>query len=502
MAAPSGWDRLRLDDPEWQFTAKGPFTGACDRRGVYTISYGKEAAQAGNFGQVTRQLQIPAGARRVMLRVYQSDDYCGGREPKMVGDERVSTSLNKKEAYRFRQVLIDEVVVVETDVLGRNVQPARERTQWYDITDMVRGKREVTLALKVVDRKDTGEEQFPTDCFFACVDLRTDFVRVDAKEFSANGYVEEDKGMTLSKDTGSLSITAPAPAGRYVVAFRILDHPYGQGSARVSVNGQTVVAVRASADDYRFWWLTTPAVSIGENAEITLLAERDGEERMTVSDVAFVPADLCKPQAGTVVAESPIFEPRQPAENEAIKLTVSETDGATRIGEVASQAVQFGFGQLRSAKHLAVSTSDGKTIPSQVRPFATWPDGSIQSAVITFPVDVQAGESAEHELHFGTQVKSTEIPNPLTVQETDSQFTIDTGRLRVEIPRSSGKVLSAVSSTRKRSCCQLGAWNWKPRTVNCCAATVRQPPHAFLPKADRFEPSSSKRASWPTTLEK
>lgn len=445
MAAPTGWDRLRLDDPGWQFATKGPFTGACDRRGVYTISYGNEVAQAGNFGQVTRQLQIPPGARRVMLRIYQSDDYCGGREPKMVGDERVSTSINRKEAHRFRQVLIDEEVVAETDVLGRNVQPARERTQWYDITDMVRGKREVTLALKVVDRKDTGEELFPTDCFFACVDLRTDFIHVDARVLSADGYVEEDKGMALSKDAGSLSMTAPVPAGRYVVAFRLLDHPYGQGSARVSVNGETAVAVPASADDYRFWWLTTPAISIDENAKIALHTERDGKERMVVSDVAFVPADLCKPQAETVVAKSPIFKPRRPAEQEAIKLTVSETGGAKRIGEVASQAVPFGFGQLRSAKHLAVSTSDGKAIPSQVRPFATWPDESIQSAIVTFPVDVQASESAEYKLHFGTQVKSTETPAPLTVQATDSQFKIDTGRLRVQIPRSSGKVLSAVS---------------------------------------------------------
>ena len=162
---PRDRDGLRMDDPEWHFTAKGPFTGACDRRGVYTISYGNAAAEAGNFGQLARRLTIPEGAERVMLRVYQSDDYCGGREPKMVGDRRVSTSMNMKEGYRFRQVLIDDAVVAETDVLGRNVQPARERIQWYDVTEVVQGKREVTLALKVVDRKDTGEEPFPTDCY-------------------------------------------------------------------------------------------------------------------------------------------------------------------------------------------------------------------------------------------------------------------------------------------------------------------------------------------------
>ena len=445
MAIPTGWDRLRLDDPGWQFTAKGPFAGACDRRGVYTISYGKEATQTGNFGQLSRQLQIPQGAGRVMLRVYQSDDYCGGREPKMVGDERVSTSVNRKEAYRFRQVLIDDQVVVETDVLGRNVQPARKRIQWYDITELVRGKQEVTLSLKVVDRKDTGEETFPTDCFFGCVDLRTDFVRVGADELAAEGYEEDNRGMALSSDLGSLSLASPVPNGRYVVAVRMLDHPYGQGAARISVEGQPAVTVRASADDYRFWWLTTPPLSIAQGAEVVLQAKRDGDERIVISDVAFLPADLCKTEGKTAAAQSPIFTPHELAKHEVVPLAAPETAGAARVDEIASQAVPFGMGRLRSADHIAVKTTDGEAIPPQVRPFAYWPDGSIQSAVVTFPVDVEANGSRKYELHFGTEVDSEGVADPLTVEESEEYFRIDTGRLRVTISRSSGDILSAVS---------------------------------------------------------
>ena len=445
MPAPSGWDRLRLDDPEWEFAAEGAFTGACDRRGVYTISYGKEATRAGNFGLLSRKLQIPQGAGRVMLRVYQSDDYCGGREPKMVGDERVSTSVNRKEAYRFRQVLIDDEVVAETDVLGRNVQPARERVQWHDVTDMIRGKGEVTLKLKVVDRKGTGEETFPTDCFFACVDLRTDFVRVSANELVAEGYEEDERGMALSSDLGSLSLASPVPSGRYVVAVRMLDHPYGQGAARISVNDQAAVTVRASADDYRFWWLTTPPLSIAKGAKIVLQAKRDGDEEIVVSDVAFLPADLCESKEKMAVVRSPIFTPRELAEHEAIKLTVPETAGPARSGEIASQAIPFGMGRIRSADHIAVRTSDANAVPTQVRPFAFWPDGSIQSAVVTFPVDVKANGDAEYELCFGSQVKTPDVPRPLTVDKSDTHFRIDTGRLQVEIPREFGEILSAMS---------------------------------------------------------
>jgi len=450
MRTPEGQDGLRMDDPEWRFTAKGAFTGSFDRRDVYTISYGTAATEADNFGQLARRLEIAEGAERVLLRVYQSDDYCGGREPKMVGDRRVSTSMNVKQGYRFRQVLIDDTVVAETDVLGRNVQPASERIEWYDVSDAVKGKREVTLALKVVDRKDTGEETFPTDCYFACVDLRTDFVRIPATQLAADGYVKAEQGMALSGEDGSLSLAAPVPNGQYVVAFRLQDHPFGQGSAEVTVNGQSAVAVRASADDFRFWWLTTPPLTIDEGAEIVLNTRRDGEERMIVSDVALIPADLCKTGGKSTVPEvpmagSPVFQPGPPAAHERVTLTMAETAGATRTGEIASQAVQFAFGSLRSPSRVAVQGDGAKTLPCQVRPFAYWPDGSIQAAVVTFPVDVESLAETSCELCFGSQVSSPDVPTPLTVEETADHLVIDTGRLRVDVPRKTGQVLSALS---------------------------------------------------------
>ena len=449
MHTPQGSDGLSLDNPAWQFTAKGPFTGKSDRRGVYTISYGKEPTQSGNFGKLARQLEIPAGARRVMLRVYQSDDYCGGQEPKMVGDTRVSTSRNAKEAYRFRQVLIDDAVVTETDVLGRNVQPARERIEWCDVTDAVKGKREVTLALRVIDRRGTNEETFPTDCYFASVDLRVDFVRLEADLLRADGYEKCDQGMALSRDAGSLSLSAPVSKGSYVVAFRLLDHPYGQGSAEVLVGGQTVASVHASADDYRFSWLTTPPVSIDAGTPLVFRAERDGEERMVVSEMALIPADLCDAEDETETekepwARSPVFKPGPPAGHERVALTVIEPSGATRTGEITSQAVQFAFGALRSPSNITV-TAGQKTLPSQVRPFAYWPDRSIQAAVVTFPVDVKANATAEYDLHFGSHVNPPEVVDPLTVRETADGVTIDTGPLRVDVPRRSGQVLSAAS---------------------------------------------------------
>ena len=367
----------------------------------------------------------------------------------MVGDRRVSTSLNAKQAYRFRQVLIDDSVVAETDVLGRNVQPARERIEWYDVTEAVKGKGEVTLALRVVDRQGTGEETFSTDCYFASVDVRADFVRVEAERLAADGYAETVEGMALSNDAGSLSAAAPVPKGSYVVAFRLLDHPFGQGSAEILVDGRAAVSVLASADDYRFSWLRTRPISIDAGTPIMLRAKRDGEERMVVSELALIPADLCKIDDETNTpqepwAGSPVFKPGPPAEHERVALTVSERCGAARTGEVTSQGIQFAFGALGSASNVAVKAGE-KTLPSQVRPFVYWPDRSIQAAVVTFPVDVKANATAKYELHFGSQITPPEVVDPLGVQETADLLTIDTGPLRVDVSRRSGEVLATAS---------------------------------------------------------
>ncbi|MFV1965795.1 MAG: beta-L-arabinofuranosidase domain-containing protein [Pirellulaceae bacterium] len=504
MRTPSGHDGLRLDDPEWRFTGKGPFRGRCDRRGVYTISHGNTPAEAGNFGQLARRIRIAEGAERVMLRVYQSDDYCGGPEPKMVGDRRVSTSMNRKQGHRFRQVLVDDAIVVETDVLGRNVQPAVERIQWYDITELVRDKPSVTLALRVVDQKDSGDESFPTDGYFASIDVRTDFLRIPATRLVADGYLETDKGMALGGARGSLSLTPSVPPGRYVVAFRLEDHPYGQSAVEILANGDTAVAVRASADDFHFWWLTTPLLPIDQGTEIVLRTQRDGEEPMVVSDVALIPADLCKtenqpPALDRPAARSPVFKPHPPAMHDRVALEVTETAGAVRIGEVASQAVQFAFGTLRSPSWVAVTAGGKHLVPSQTRPFAFWPDGSIQAAVVTFPVDVNARAKAHYQLHFGSEVSAAEVPEPLTVEETADTFTIDTGRIRVDVPRRSGRILSALSMEGKAIAMPDGA-SWQlemeteegrvsrpnDATVTSCVLAERGPLRAIVVKTGKL----------------
>ena len=456
LQTPKGSDGFTLGDRAWAFTSSGPFTGKHDRRGVYTIGHPNAPAQAGSFGQIARAISLPKDGRRFLLRVYQSDDYCGGYEPQMVGDRCVKRTLNRREGFRFRQVLVDGKVVHEQDVLGRNLLPAVRRLQWFDVTELVRGKQSVEVALRVEDRESTGEEPFATDVFWACVDLRTDFVRVPARELAREGFEPHEHGVALSAGEGELKWqVAGIPTGDYVVAARLRDDPYGQSRLRVRVNGRALAEVTMSADDARFYWIGMRSTRLSERDTVVLSAEKDGREAVIAAELAVIPSALARKTAigrtasatgqTRAVSGSRYYRPTAPAEREKVRLVVKETAGVERRGAFTSQAIPFAFGALPSEKHIAVTDARGAGVPIQVRPVTRWPDRSVQTAVVSFLADVPAHRESAYDLHFGSRVSpSATLKRKLTIVEDEAKVTIDSGPLRVAVPRRSGDIFSAV----------------------------------------------------------
>jgi len=432
LSVPKGSDGLSLADSEWKFSKRGPFTGKHDRRGVFTIGHPDAPSVAGNYGRLARVIRVPKDTKRCRLRVYQSDDYCGGYEPKMVGDRRVSRTLNRRQGYRFRQVLVDGQVVHEEDVLGRNPLPAVKRVQWLDVTELTKGKETVEVALRVEDRKGTDDAPFATDVFWAAVELRTDFVRMPAQ--------------TLLDADGALKWrVAGLSSGDYAVAVRLRDDPYGQSSVEVEAEGRSLARVTLSADDARYYWLSTPPTRLKEGDTIAVRVQRDGQEGVILSELAIVPFALIReadPRAGST---SKYYRPAAPAKHETVGLLVREAVGIARRATLASQAVPFAFGALSSVRHIAVQAKDGRGLPTQVRPVTQWPDGSVQAAVVSFLAQVPASGEAKYRLHFGSEV----VPGPepelaLKLVEDETDVRIDTGSLQLTIPQKSGDILSAV----------------------------------------------------------
>ena len=440
LAVPKGSGGLPLADAEWKFSKRGPFTGENDRRGVFTIGHPDAPSEAGNYGQLARVIRVPKDAKRCQLRVYQSDDYCGGYEPKMVGDRRVSRTLNRREGYRFRQVLVDGKVIHEEDVLGRNPLPAAKRVQWFDVTELAKGKDAVEVALRVEDRKGTDDAPFATDVFWAAVDLRPDLARMPAQ--------------ALAGSDGTLKWrVAGLPSGDYVVAVRLRDDPYGQSSLEVAINGRSLAQVTLSADDARHYWFRTPPTHLKEGATIVVRAQRDGQESVVLSELAVVPSALVRDtplrpatqKTRRAVSVSKYYRPVAPAKHEIVDLLIKEPCGIARRAALASQAVPFAFGALPSAQHIAVRAKDGRELPIQVRPVTQWPDGSVQTAVVSLPAQVPANGEAKYELHFGSEVVPKARPElGLKLVEDETNVHIDTGPLRLTVPRKSGDIFSAI----------------------------------------------------------
>jgi hypothetical protein len=101
-----------------------------------------------------------------------------------------------------------------------------------------------------------------------------------------------------------------------------------------------------------------------------------------------------------------------------------------RIAEPATCAVPFPEGQLSPDEPVAVRRDDD-AVPTQARPTALWPDGSVKWLLVDALVDLPGGASADYELVAG------EAPPPpeheARVVEAGDAPRIDTGRLTVAL---------------------------------------------------------------------
>ncbi len=163
---------LSFDDGQWKFVAQGSFTGRLDRRGVYTMSHPSAPAQEGDSGTLWRMVKL-AGRRpeATVLRFYRTDDYVGTKKQAVYYRDRAAKYVEDyREGVRFKQVLINDRVVWQEDVLGRNGTTPGSRFVDLEISEILQEAREFKLALRVRDAQDT-EAPFATDVFWARVQL-------------------------------------------------------------------------------------------------------------------------------------------------------------------------------------------------------------------------------------------------------------------------------------------------------------------------------------------
>src|SRR5262245_42459653 len=89
-------------------------------------------------------------------------------------------------------------------------------------------------------------------------------------------------------------------------------------------------------------------------------------------------------------------------------------------------------GKVRKDQAFTLTTADGKSLPLQSWPLAWWPDGSIKWVGFA----TVAGPETTGSLKLSLSNAAAPTSGPVAqVRQSDTTFEIDTGRLKVRIPR-------------------------------------------------------------------
>jgi hypothetical protein len=92
-------------------------------------------------------------------------------------------------------------------------------------------------------------------------------------------------------------------------------------------------------------------------------------------------------------------------------------------------------GELATADHVAVRSAEGKTIPSQCRAMARWPDGSVKWVFIDFFHDLAIADSATYTVAYGNRIQPAQPSAGMQIKATDAGLAVDTGAIRFTVPR-------------------------------------------------------------------
>ncbi len=118
--------------------------------------------------------------------------------------------------------------------------------------------------------------------------------------------------------------------------------------------------------------------------------------------------------------------------------------GYTTFGSV------YRKGEVSGDSRFALKDSSGGNVPVQTRISAYWPDGSVKWAAHTADSKLLGRTGVLEPAGITAAVPCTEYPASITLNEHENGFTIDTGKIQVEVPRNSGA--SASPLMRIRSC--------------------------------------------------
>lgn len=131
-----------------------------------------------------------------------------------------------------------------------------------------------------------------------------------------------------------------------------------------------------------------------------------------------------------------------------IPVQVREPGMADRKDWPVTGGIPFAKGDL-VGKNARLLGADGQPVACQTEVLAKWPDGSTKWLLLDFFVSVQKAQAAAYTLEYGKAIVPAEIQTPLKVTETTDEVMVDTGVLRLAIPKGNGPVVRQIWKSAK-----------------------------------------------------
>jgi hypothetical protein len=127
-----------------------------------------------------------------------------------------------------------------------------------------------------------------------------------------------------------------------------------------------------------------------------------------------------------------------------IPVTVAEPSGTARTGEGIHSGIPFTRGTVKSPDDLIMIDSRGKPVPVQFETLSKWEDGSPRWVLLNFRETIAANQSKSYTLRTRKTGETDSPTERVTVTDTNDVFTVDTGKVRFDIPIYAGSILANI----------------------------------------------------------
>jgi hypothetical protein len=128
----------------------------------------------------------------------------------------------------------------------------------------------------------------------------------------------------------------------------------------------------------------------------------------------------------------------------SIPVSITEPSGTARSGEGVHSGIPFAKGTVKSVDELLLVDAQGKPVPVQFETLSKWDDGSQRWALLNFKESVGPGQTKNYTLRTLKAGETPAVVEKVTVTDANDVFTVDTGKVKFDIPIYAGTILANI----------------------------------------------------------